>query len=57
MADRYGDDLRRLLRSADRFSDVAMARGVRFLKTAFSRSSASLVSVTRPDQRVASSGA
>src|SRR5439155_1146711 len=42
--------LRRVLRSALRFSDEAMARALRRRKTPFSRSSASLVFITRLDQ-------
>ena len=50
MAERNGPDLRRLLRSADRFSESAICRGLR-VNTLLSRSSALLRSVTRRDQR------
>src|SRR6185312_5316273 len=49
IADRSGADLRRLLRSAERFSDTAMSCALRFLNTPCSRSSASLSRVTLPD--------
>ena|SRR5439155_19249842 len=51
IAERYGSDLRLWLRSADRLSDCAIARAPAFLKTPDSRSSASLVAITRADQR------
>src|SRR5216684_3426346 len=50
-AERNGAALRRLLRSADRFSDAAIRLGSRDVKTPSSRVSASLCSVTRRDQR------
>jgi len=43
--------LRRLLRSAERFSDAAMALGLPLVKTPRSSVSASLFSVTFCDQR------
>jgi hypothetical protein len=43
--------LRRRLRSAERFSDRAISLGSDCVKTPGSRSSASLVSVTRCDHR------
>lgn len=49
MAERNGDDFRRPLRSAERLSDRAICAGVRS-NTDGSKSSASLVSVTRRDQ-------
>src|SRR6266568_6533849 len=49
MAERNGSALRRRLRSAERLSDAAMARGLRSLNTPSSRSRASLVSFTRRD--------
>src|SRR5438309_2238717 len=52
IAERYGLDLRRLLRSAERLRLNAIARGLRFLKTLASRSSALLSRVTREDQRL-----
>jgi hypothetical protein len=51
MAERNGALLRRRLRSAERLSDSATARGLRRVKTPCSRSSASLVRITRADQR------
>jgi len=48
IADRYGLDFRRWLRSAERFSDLAMAAGL-WVKTLSLRVIASLVSVTRAD--------
>jgi hypothetical protein len=51
MAERYGSDLRRLLASAERLSESAIARGLRLVKTPLSRSSASLVCITRLDHR------
>src|SRR5215211_2248338 len=51
MADWYGVVLRRLLRSAERFSDRAIRCGLLDLNTDFSRSSALLCLVTRADQR------
>ena len=50
IAERYELDLRRRLRSADRFRDTAILRGVDFVKTPPSRVSASLSRVTRADQ-------
>jgi hypothetical protein len=50
-AERYGLVLRRLLRSAERLSDAAICFGSRKVNTPPLRSSASLVSVTRFDQR------
>jgi len=50
IAERYGSDLRRWLRSAERLSDAATPRGVRCVNTPGSRSSALLVSITRCDQ-------
>src|SRR4030095_157481 len=55
-ADRTGEDFRRVLRSAERFSDRAICFGLR-AKTRFSRSSAWLCSVTRRDHRRALAGA
>ena len=52
IAERNGALLRRLLCSAERFSERAMARGLRFVKTPCSRSSALLVRMTRADQRL-----
>jgi len=52
MAERNGSALRRRLWSADLFNDAAMARGERRVKTPVSRSSASLVLMTRADQRL-----
>src|SRR5688572_4733896 len=52
IAERNGALLRRLLRSAERLSDAAMARGLRWVKTPCSRSSALLVRMTRADQRL-----
>ena len=49
MAERYGADLRRRLRSAERLSDRAIAVGVFLAKTWRSRSSASLLRVTEAD--------
>src|SRR5262245_60059195 len=51
IAERKGALLRRPLRSAERLSDSATARGLRWVKTPFSRSSALLVRITRADQR------
>lgn len=51
IADRYGLDLRLWLRSAERIKEAAMLRALLRVKTPFSRVSASLVSVTRCDQR------
>lgn len=50
MADWKGEDFRRVLRSADRLRDKAIARGV-FLNTPSSSVIASLVSVAFLDQR------
>jgi hypothetical protein len=50
-AERKGSDLRRLLRSADRFNDAAIRLGSRKVNTPRSSVSASLCSVTRRDQR------
>src|SRR5262245_33990589 len=49
MADRYGDDLRRWLRSAERLRERAISRGVFLAKTLLSRSNASLLRATRAD--------
>src|SRR5947208_793214 len=51
MADWNGPAFRRRLRSAERRSDSAIARGLRSVNTSFSRSSALLCSVTFRDQR------
>src|SRR5919108_3034702 len=51
MADRKGSVFRRLLRSAERLSERAIARELSRENTPLSRSSASLVAVTRWDQR------
>ena len=51
IADRYEFDFRRRLRSADRFSDMAIFRGLDLVKTPFSSVRASLSRVTRADQR------
>ena len=48
MAERYGADLRRRLRSAERLSDRAIAVGV-LAKTRRSKSSASLLRVMEAD--------
>ena len=48
IAERYGLDLRRWLRSAERFSDLAIAVGL-WVKTLSCRVIASLLSVTRAD--------
>src|SRR5262245_29982751 len=53
MAERKGSLFRRLLRSAERFSERAMLRGSSREKTPGSRSRALLVWVTRRDQRLA----
>src|SRR5262245_62972481 len=50
-AERNASALRRLLRSADRFSDAAIALGSRLVNTPLSSVSASLCSVTACDQR------
>src|SRR5438552_13299465 len=52
IAERNGALLRRLLRSAERLSERAIARALRFLNTPRSRSSALLVRMTRADQRL-----
>lgn len=52
IAEPYALDLRRRLRSEDRFSDLAIFRGLDLVKTPFSSVSASLSRVTRPDQRL-----
>jgi hypothetical protein len=52
IAERNGALLRRLLRSAERLSDRATARGLRLVNTPRSRSSALLVRMTRADQRL-----
>src|SRR5437763_10914750 len=52
MAERNGALLRRSLRSAERLSERATARGLRLVNTPRSRSSASLVRMTRADQRL-----
>src|SRR6266542_6695009 len=54
IAERYGLLLRRLLCSAERFSERAMRRGSSWANTPFSRSSALLVSITCRDQRFGS---
>ena len=46
IAERNGSALRRLLRSAERLSERAMAFGSVFVKTPRCKSSASLVSIT-----------
>src|SRR5262245_31945258 len=51
IAERKGALLRRALRSAERLSDSATARGRRRVKTPSSRSSALLVRITRADHR------
>jgi len=51
MADRKGSDLRRVLRSADLRSDLAMRLGSDQVKTPDSRSSAWLSRVTLADHR------
>ena len=51
IAERKGALLRRALCSAERFSDTATERGLRRVKTPFSRSIASLVRMTFADQR------
>src|SRR6185437_16062462 len=53
MAERNGSALRRRLDSAERLSESAIARGVRLVNTPGSRSSASLVCITRLDHRFA----
>ena len=52
MADRNGSLFRRRLRSAERFNESAMLRGLSRENTPGSKSSALLVSVTRRDQRL-----
>src|SRR5438105_13793169 len=52
MAERNGALLRRWLRSAERLSDLATARGEPLVKTPRSRSSALLVRMTCADQRL-----
>jgi hypothetical protein len=49
IAERNGSALRRVLRSAERFNDRAMAFGSLFAKMPCSRSSASLRSITFAD--------
>jgi len=51
IADAYGPLFLAVLFSADRRSDSATARGVAFVKTPASSSSARLSRVTRPDHR------
>jgi hypothetical protein len=51
IADWNGLALRRVLRSAERFSDLAILSGSLYVKTPFWRSSALLRSVTRCDHR------
>src|SRR5579871_3932029 len=51
MAERKGADLRLLLASAERLSEAAIARAESLQKTPCSRSSASLVRMTRADHR------
>ena len=55
IAERNGSARRRSLRSADRFSDRAISRGLGQVKTPGSRSSALLVRVTSLDQSIRSS--
>jgi hypothetical protein len=52
IAERNGALFLRRLRSAERFSERATARALRCLNTPRSRSSASLVRMTRADQRL-----
>ena len=52
IAERCELDLRRRLRSAERFSEAAILRGLDFVNTRFSSVSASLSRVTRADQRL-----
>ena len=52
MAERNGALLRRRLRSAERLSDLATARGERLVNMPRSRSSALLVRMTCADQRL-----
>jgi hypothetical protein len=52
IAERNGALLRRRLRSAERLSESATARGVRLVNTPRSRSSALLVRMTLADQRL-----
>jgi hypothetical protein len=52
IADRNGSALRRVLRSADRLSERAMAFGSLLVKTPLSKSSASLVRMTSADHFV-----
>src|SRR5260221_13936237 len=56
MADRKEPDFFRRLRSAERLRERAMASGSAWEKTPFSKSMASLVSITRFDQRRAPAG-
>ena len=51
IAERNGLDLRRVLASADRLSDCATSRALGSVNTPGSRSSASLVRITRADHR------
>src|SRR6185312_16048597 len=51
IAERNGSDLRRRLASAECLRDSAISRALRFVNTPGSRSSASLVCITRCDQR------
>lgn len=51
IAERNGALLRRLLRSAERLSESATARGLCLVNTLCSRSSALLVRMTRADHR------
>lgn len=50
MAERKGSAFRRRLRSADFLSESAIARGLPFRNTPFSKSSALLLSITCRDQ-------
>src|SRR5262245_43543350 len=52
MAERNGGALRLSARSTERFSEAAIWRGLRSLKTSLSRSMAWLSRVTRADQRL-----
>jgi hypothetical protein len=52
IAERNGALLRLRLRSAERLSESATARGLRWVKTPRSRSSALLLRMTRADQRL-----
>ena len=56
IADRYGEDLRRLLESADFLSDLAILPGSFQVNTPSSSTSALLFSVTRCDHFFVFSG-